>query len=171
MIACVGDLMATKKIDTSGLGMTDTHYTLNYGQTPSFSSAGLNRVTSVQEIKLNPLAQGQPSDLHVPGAKDDQGKVRVGMVLKGFCHALWEVSKLGTFGAQKHVDFGFLSVPNGVARYEDAGLRHKFSKWMADDDYAEDAESEVMEAAAEAWNALAHLELLLRKRKEAKDNG
>jgi hypothetical protein len=104
-------------------------------------------------------------DNSLPGAKADQGKPRPGLVMKGFCNALWEVTKLGTFGAIKYSEFGFLKVENGIARYEDAGLRHQFTKWMSDDDYAIDPETNLMEATAKAWNALAELELLLRKRK------
>jgi hypothetical protein len=105
-------------------------------------------------------------DNSLPGAKADQGKPRPGLVMKGFCNALWEVTKLGTFGSIKYSEFGFLKVENGIARYEDAGLRHQFAKWMAGDDYALDPETNLMEATAKAWNALAELELLLRKQKE-----
>lgn len=35
---------------------------------------------------------------HEPGAKLDQGKPRIGLVLNDFAHALVEISKVGTMG-------------------------------------------------------------------------
>jgi hypothetical protein len=94
-----------------------------------------------------------------PGAKLDAGKPRVALVLRGFARALWEVSKVGTFGAKKYTPNGWMEVPEGVDRYDDAKMRHFLKEAMGE---ADDADSGIHHAAHEAWNALARLELLLR---------
>lgn len=102
-------------------------------------------------------------DPHAPGAKLDHGKVRPGLVLSGFCRALEAVSEVGTFGARKYSEKGWLHVENGVSRYTDAMLRHYFEE--AKGEYA-DPESGIAHAAHLAWNALARLELMLRQAEE-----
>ena len=100
------------------------------------------------------------TDQHAPGAKLDAGKPRVGLVLGDFAHALHAVACVGTFGACKYTDHGWLSVPNGPARYTDAMLRH----WLAEQTgELTDEQTGLHHAAHLAWNALARLELLLRE--------
>jgi len=101
-------------------------------------------------------------DPRAPGAKLDAGKIRPSLVFRGFANALTEVVKVGTYGANKYSDDGWLFVENGVERYEDAYLRHMLAK-MRGEEVATD--SEILHAAHEAWNALAVLELLLREKK------
>lgn len=103
---------------------------------------------------------------HDPGAKLDAGKPRVWLVLSGFPRALEEVSKVGTFGAQKYSDNGWVDVPNGIARYSDAMGRHLL-KEATGEKLAPD--SGLMHAAHAAWNALARLELMLRSENEIDD--
>ena len=103
---------------------------------------------------------GTPVDLHHPGMKDDKSKPRLGMVFGGFALALEEVGKVGTFGADKYTDNGWVSVPNGQARYTDAMYRHLMRQA---DGEALDEESRLLHAAHAAWNALARLELELRE--------
>ena len=100
-------------------------------------------------------------DQHAPGAKLDHGKPRHGLVLGGFAGALTEVAKVGTFGANKYSDNGWLSVPNGLARYTDAMLRHHFAEAGGEE---LDEDSGLRHAAHRAWNALAVLELALREK-------
>lgn len=110
-------------------------------------------------------------DLHTPGAKDDFGKIRYGLVLKGFANALTEVAQLGTIGAAKYTPFGFLEVENGYERYEDAGLRHQFKAWLAgseDEKTITDEETNIRELTCVAWNALAKLELAIRESNQTK---
>lgn len=95
------------------------------------------------------------------GAKLDAGKVRLGLVLGDFARALVAVGEVGTFGARKYSDSGWLSVPDGIDRYTDALLRHLFAEFRNE---VIDADSELLHAAHSAWNALARLELLLRDR-------
>ena len=100
-------------------------------------------------------------DQHAPGAKLDNGKPRHGLVLGSFANALTEVAKVGTFGANKYSDNGWLSVPNGLARYTDAMLRHHFAEAGGEE---LDEDSGLQHAAHRAWNALAVLELMLREK-------
>jgi hypothetical protein len=95
-------------------------------------------------------------DQHKPGAKLDKGKPRVGLVLSGVSSALLAVSEVGTYGAQKYSDNGWIHVPQGAERYQDALLRHILANEHCD------PESGLLHAAHAAWNALAVLELLLR---------
>lgn len=95
------------------------------------------------------------------GAKLDQGKNRLGLVMFGFARALQEVGMVGTYGAQKYSDNGWVAVPNGQARYTDALLRHLL-KEAAGEVY--DNDTEILHAAHAAWNALARLDLMIRER-------
>ena len=97
---------------------------------------------------------------HEAGAKLDHGKVRPALVLGGFARALTEVAKVGSFGAAKYSENGWVSVPNGVARYSDAGLRHWLAKQAGED---KDPDSQLDHLAHAAWNALAVLDLEIRK--------
>lgn len=80
----------------------------------------------------------------------------MGLVLGDFKHAVVAVGEVGTFGANKYTDHGWLDVPQGPARYRDALLRHLFA------DETHDPESGLPHLAHAAWNALAILELELR---------
>lgn len=101
---------------------------------------------------------------HEAGAKLDAGKPRPALVLGGFARALLEVAKVGTYGAVKYTDNGWVEVPNGESRYDDAMLRH----WLAEKaGLMTDADTELLHAAHSAWNALARLDLLLRKKEKA----
>ena len=101
---------------------------------------------------------------HTPGAKLDSGKVRPALVLGGFARALLEVSKVGTYGATKYTENGWMEVPNGLARYDDAKLRH----WLTEKTGIEcDFDTQLLHAAHECWNALARLDLLIRKNEQA----
>lgn len=85
--------------------------------------------------------------------KHDEGKPRAGLVLGDFSRALLEVAKVGTFGAEKYSDHGWLSVEDNRARYLDALWRHLLAK------EERDSESGYSHLAHVAWNALAVLEL------------
>lgn len=93
------------------------------------------------------------------GLKYDSGKPRMALVLGDFARALLEVGKVGTYGAQKYADSNWLQVENARERYSDAMLRHLLAEEL--EDY--DEESGLLHAAHVAWNALARLELQLRR--------
>jgi hypothetical protein len=107
------------------------------------------------------MTETDPNGLaaHVPGAKLDRGKVRAGLCIDGFAHALWEVSRVTTFGADKYTPRGWLSVADGVERYTDALHRHLLAEAKGE---PVDRDSQLRHAAHAAWNALARLELMLR---------
>lgn len=116
----------------------------------------------VTELPAEKCVIGQESDPngldpHAPGAKLDAGKNRLGLVLGGFARALEEVGKVGTYGAEKYTPNGWKEVPDGVARYEDAMMRH----WIEVKKGNEvDSTTGLSHRAQVAWNALAALELL-----------
>jgi hypothetical protein len=97
-------------------------------------------------------------DAHTPGAKLDAGKIRCGLVIGGFAGALYQVSRVGTFGAAKYTPNGWRSVDGGFERYTDAMHRHLLAEAMGEQS---DSESGILHAAHAAWNALARLQLLL----------
>lgn len=102
-------------------------------------------------------------DQHEKGAKTDNGKPQASLLLM-FGKALLAVARVGTYGALKYTRGGWQFVPDGINRYTDAMLRH-----VLEEHYNEyDSDLPVLHAAQTAWNALARLELMLRKREEKK---
>ena len=97
---------------------------------------------------------------HEAGAKLDDGKVRAGLVLGDFSNALLSVAGVGTYGATKYSDHGWLDVPNGVERYLDAHMRHLLIHMSGE---KIDPESGLTHLAHCAWNMLAMLELMLKE--------
>lgn len=120
-------------------------------------------------MSVTHLAEKDPhgKDPHASGAKLDAGKNRPGLVLGGFARALWAVSEIGTFGANKYTENGWVEVPNGMARYDDAKMRHWLKEQMGQE---LDPDSEKTHLAHEAWNALARLDLHIRAQEKAKSN-
>lgn len=116
-----------------------------------------------------PTGERDPSglDAYAPGAKLDAGKLRPALVLGAFANALVAVIKVGTDGAAKYSDNGWLQVPNGFARYDDAARRHTLKR---DKGETHDADSGSLHLAHEAWNALARLELYLREQEKANNS-
>lgn len=93
------------------------------------------------------------------GAKLDDGKPMAGLLLD-FGLALLEVSKVSTYGAKKKYSRGgWQHVEDGENRYTDALLRHLIAERYEE----RDAESDLLHAAQTAWNALARLELKMRR--------
>mgnify|MGYP001566574872 CR=1 FL=1 len=113
-------------------------------------------MSSAPQIESDPHGMGAKQS----GAKLDAGKVRLGLVLCGFSRALQEVGKVGTYGADKYTDNGWIDVPDGERRYTDAMLRHLMRE--ADGEWI-DADTGLLHAAQVAWNALARLDLALRR--------
>lgn len=136
-------------------------------QDSAFPTKGDNLYPDNEIIYLNPdgtveKRSGDRYDIpqHEPGAKLDLGKTRLGLVLGGFPRALEEVGKIGTFGAKKYTDNGWMSVPQGIERYTDAMLRHVLAEFKGE---TLDHDSGLLVAAHTAWNALARLELTLKE--------
>jgi hypothetical protein len=116
------------------------------------------------------LDQSDPlgKDQHEKGAKLDKGKIRLGMVLGGFARALKAVGEVGTFGANKYTDNGWMEVPDGIARYTDALFRHLNAECLGE---AYDSESSLLIAAHSAWNSLARLDLMIREKEDFEHYG
>jgi Domain of unknown function (DUF5664) len=95
------------------------------------------------------------------GAKLDGNKPNMDLVLGDFAHALLAVAEIGTAGAKKYSESGWLKVPNARTRYRSALLRHYF-KERTEGLRDLDSEEHYLHAAHAAWNALADLELLIR---------
>ncbi len=106
--------------------------------------------------------EADPNGLHPnsPGAKLDAGKVRPSLVLGGFARALWEISKVGTYGATKYTDNGWMEVVDGDKRYDDAKMRHWLKEKMGEKC---DKDTNLTHLAHEAWNSLARLDLYIRE--------
>lgn len=102
-------------------------------------------------------------DPHSPGAKVDAGKTRMHLITGGMARAVTEVAKVATFGANKYTDGGWVDVPDGFRRYEDAQQRHAASRHMGENF---DQESGLLHVAHEAWNSLAKLDLYLREQEK-----
>jgi len=100
-------------------------------------------------------------DAHQAGAKLDAGKNRLGLVLLSFARALDAVGQVGTYGANKYTDNGWVDVPDGVNRYTDAMLRHLLKEAVGE---SHDPDTDLLHAAHTAWNALARLDLMLRNK-------
>ena len=106
--------------------------------------------------EADPLWKSQ----HESGAKLDHGKNRLGLVLLAFSRALQAVGEVGTYGAEKYTENGWIDVPNGEARYTDAMLRHLFKEASGEQ---LDSDTNLLHAAHCAWNALSRLDLMLRR--------
>ncbi|MER2518591.1 MAG: dATP/dGTP diphosphohydrolase domain-containing protein [Candidatus Accumulibacter phosphatis] len=115
-----------------------------------------HRATTFSELEADPSGKSA----HEAGAKLDAGKNRLGLVLCGFARALQAVGAVGTYGANKYTDNGWMKVPDGERRYTDAMLRHLMREATGEE---RDPDTELHHAAHTAWNALARLELSLRK--------
>lgn len=100
------------------------------------------------------------------GIKLDNNKPRMDLVLGEFTRALEEVGNVGTFGANKYTDKGWIEVDNGIEKYLSAMLRHymKFRRGKQKDD-----ESGLSHLSHMAWNALAVLELYMRTKEGIND--
>lgn len=100
-----------------------------------------------------------------PGAKLDAGKTMPSLILSAMPRAVMAAAKVGTVGAVKYSRDGWLAVDNGIERYTDAMDRHRLKEFIEgplDQDFL-DQGVEILHAAQVAWNALARLELMLRK--------
>lgn len=97
---------------------------------------------------------------HEPGAKVDAGKNRLALVLEAFAKPLWDVGLVGTFGAVKYTEDGWLYVDNAKARYKDAMYRHYLKEKMGE---LYDQDSGLLHAAHAAWNALAYLHFVIEE--------
>ena len=95
------------------------------------------------------------------GIKHDKGKARVDLVLTGFPNALMAIAEVATFGADIHGENTWQDLEDGEKRYMAAEGRHKLKRLTGNNI---DKESGLTHQAHEVWNALAQLELAIRRR-------
>ncbi len=99
-------------------------------------------------------------DVHAGGAKLDAGKApMLRGLLRYFPRALSMVAQVSQYGSRKYSWGGWKTVEDGITRYGDALVRHLL-------EVGADKDSGLPHAAHAAWNALAHLELLLKEAEE-----
>lgn len=122
-------------------------------------------LSQIKERLKDANTEEDPNGLnqHESGAKLDAGKPRLSLVFHGFARALRAVGEVGSFGAAKYTDNGWMDVQNGIERYNDALLRHELC--AATGEFS-DPDSGLPHLAHLAWNALAILELTLREMEE-----
>jgi hypothetical protein len=102
-----------------------------------------------------------------PGAKLDAGKPCPHRgAISYFPRAIESVAEVSTFGATKYTWNGWRTVPEGVARYSDAMVRHQLKEGKGE---ILDPDSGLRHAAHIAWNALARLELMLMELEDVRD--
>lgn len=106
--------------------------------------------------EVDPTGRGQ----HEAGAKLDSGKVDMALIFDGMPRALLAVGEVATFGAAKYTRNGWMSVPEGERRYRAAQDRHRLKRFT-EGEY--DSDSKLLHLAHAAWNALAELELLIKR--------
>jgi len=88
------------------------------------------------------------TDLHVPGAKDDEKKLRWSLLP---IDAVRQVVEVQEYGAQKYTADGWRSVPEANRRYYDAAQRHLVAWWLGEE---KDPESGLSHLAHAACNVL-----------------
>ena len=114
---------------------------------------------TIIKIEKDPRGKQQ----HEAGAKLDDGKLRMGLMLHGFPRALEAVGEVSTYGANKYTPNGWMTVPDGIERYTDAMYRHLIAEAKGE---VRCPDSGLIHAAQACWNALARLELMLREAEE-----
>jgi hypothetical protein len=113
-------------------------------------------------MKMTEVTSDSVEKQAIGGFKLDAGKSPVYQgFIKYFPRAIEAVANISKFGFEKYGSWGgWLSVEDGLNRYQDAKTRHMLSEAKGEV-VAED--SQLKHAAHEAWGAMAKLELLLRK--------
>ena len=103
-------------------------------------------------------------NLKEPGAKADAGKSPILQgALQYFTRALLAVATVSMVGAKKYSWKGWESVPDGIARYGNALVRHLAAETTEGET---DSDTGQLHASQVAWNALARLELILREKEK-----
>lgn len=96
------------------------------------------------------------------GIKYDNGKPRLGEMIKDFSEPLKEICKVWSFGADKYSKGNWKLVENAEDRYTNALIRHL----VAENTEGYDKESKILHAAHVAWNAIARLHFIIKSKRE-----
>lgn len=145
------------------VGIRGKDEVLHHSHLFSITPASIMTIDRAIPEKYKQEADPEGLGLNRPGAKADAGKDEYDMALFSFPNALAHVDRVGKFGAKKYTKGGFLSVPNGEVRYNNAGVRHNIKHLSGE---LTDSDSGELHLAHKAWNALAELELYLRANKK-----
>ena len=129
-------------------------YLKQMGKYTAISDCDLDMLIKRDDGMLEMPKECSGFEEHIEGKKYDEGKNRMGLVLQGFSNALWEVGRVGTFGANKYGENNWMYLDNAKSRYLDALCRHLF-QYM--EGYYYDGESKLPHLAHMCWNALALL--------------
>lgn len=114
-----------------------------------------------QEIELPPLQDTfNPSE-----ATRKAGKIRMDLVMKDMPRAIEALARVMTWAlAEKgYKESDWLNVPDGIREYHGGMHRHD-NKEMRGQEF--DDESNLEHAIHTAWNAMARVELILRKKEQ-----
>jgi hypothetical protein len=127
----------------------------------SSTTFGLAGTVSGRELVTKEFTNDDPSLIGMGAIKYDGGKPCMWRgLIDYFPRAITAVSEISTFGASKYAWKGWESVPDGIARYSDAMVRHIAKEGAGE---FTDPDSGLLHAAHAAWGALARLELILRE--------
>ena len=102
----------------------------------------------------------QCGNVCLPGVKHDTAKPRPTLIIHSMARAVDAVVAVGEYGARKYADDNWIKVDNAERRYTDAMHRHDLAIGRGE---THDPESGHLHAAHRAWNALAALDIILRK--------
>jgi len=150
--------MATKITRQEASALT---YKDIYSGEPQFRPGEISIVPAYDNKEVDPSGIHQ----HESGAKTDGGKPDTSLLLM-FGKALSEVALVGTGGKVKYTRGGWQDVEDGENRYTAAMLRHLFKEHYEekDTDLREYIDADIYHSAQVAWNALARLELMMRRK-------
>jgi hypothetical protein len=112
----------------------------------------------INEIWPEKLKYHKPEPDPTQGMKFDNGKLPVGQFIRDFKYAILEVTKIWAFGANKYAKGNWKHLLGGEDRYGDAEIRHFLEGDTLDE------ESKILHAAHKAWNALAELSFILKRK-------
>lgn len=125
--------------------------------------AGTKQVTVEEFIQKY---REPPAPVHSPlpeyhKAKFDEGKIDPTLILDDMPRAILALAKLGGWAnAEKYTRASWLTVPDAEQRYKAAQDRHRLALAMGEE---LDPQSGMLHEIHEVWNALAKLELKLRR--------
>ena len=112
----------------------------------------------LNEVWPEKLKYHKPEPDPSQGMKFDDGKLPVGQFIRDFKYAILEVTKIWAFGANKYAKGNWKHLLGGEERYGDAEIRHFLEGDTLDE------ESKILHAAHKAWNALAELSFILKRK-------
>lgn len=139
-------------------GITDVRICDKTGNPCEHSCEGACvRLAILDTIKPKPDAC---PDSGLPGVKHDTAKPRPTLIIHSMARAVDAVVAVGEYGARKYADDNWIKVDNAERRYTDAMHRHDLAIGRGE---THDPESGHLHAAHRAWNALAALDIILRK--------